>query len=358
MGTDAVAPSWGGLTVFALGVALGTRWSATAGHAAESGQTNVPPLVHQGDQIVIPTGSPLRFRLVVQQVAGKDSPHVLQVPAAVEADPARTVNILAPVTGKVVQLLVRLGDRVAKAYTDDDKAPDTLARSERAPNRARGLSQAGVGAAKDLEQAESDWAQARAECTRAEARLAQIGVHQGANAKSRLLTVRSPIAGSVTTLATSSDAMVNDPTSALMTVANLDSVWVTANVPEEKIATITKGEAVEVIFPAYPSERFRGTVSFLSGILEPDTHRKGEDPLRQSQRQVRPNMLATTSFQVPQHQALFVLNDARTTVFMETAHWTFEKGTVTPSYGAGDGTRIDGGLKGGERVLAKGGVAQ
>ena len=129
--------------------------SGRSGHAAEQGipDTTPPALVHQGDKIVIPQGSGLRSKLVVQPVAVKNSPHTLLLPAAVEADPARTVNILPPVAGKVVKLLVRLGDHVAKgqqlaviesgdlaqAYADDDKARDALHRAERTLERVRGL---------------------------------------------------------------------------------------------------------------------------------------------------------------------------------------------------------------------------
>ena len=83
----------------------------------------------------------------MQQVAVNNSPHTLVSPAVVEADPARTVNILPPVAGRVVKLEVRLGDRVVKgqplaviesgdlaqAYADDDKARDALQHAEPHP---------------------------------------------------------------------------------------------------------------------------------------------------------------------------------------------------------------------------------
>src|SRR5208337_215164 len=228
-----------------LGVGLATRLFNSSGHAAAQ-ETTPEALVHQGGKLIIPMSSVLRSRLVVQQVTIKNSPHILVLPAAVEADPARTINILPPVAGRVVKLIVRLGDHVVKgqplaviesgdlaqAYADDDKARDALQRAERTLERVRGLNKAGAGAVKDLEQAESDSAQARAEFNRAEARLKQIGVPSQPKGKSRLLTLIAPMTGSVTALTTASGAFVNDLNASLMTIANLDSVWVTANVPE------------------------------------------------------------------------------------------------------------------------------
>lgn len=370
----------GGVTIIlALGVWLGRHVPCSTGHAAEQADSDTTSLAftHQGDKIVIPQGSTLRSRLVVQQVAVKSSPHSLLFPATVEADPARTVNILPPVAGKVVKLLVRLGDRVAKgqqlaviesgdlaqAYADDDKARDALQHAEKTLERARGVQKAGAGAIKDLEQAESDAAQARAEFTRAEARLKQIGVPAQPKGKTRLLTLMAPMTGSVTALMTASGAFANDPTASLMTIANLDSVWVTANVPESDIAHIATSQSVDVSFPAYPGQLFHGTVAFVSDVLEPDTRRnKVRITFANPAGKFKPNMFANVSFAVPQKSAVFVPNSAllmdndNTIVLVEVAPWTFIKRPVIPGYGEGDGARIDKGLQPGDRIVVKGGV--
>ncbi|MGA2192667.1 MAG: efflux RND transporter periplasmic adaptor subunit [Nitrospirota bacterium] len=307
----------------------------------------------------------------------KSGPHALPVPAAVEADPARTVNILPPVAGKVVRLSVRLGDRVVKgqqlaviesgdlaqAYADDDKAHDALQHAGRTLERARGLNKAGAGAVKDLEQAESDYAQASAEFNRAEARLRQIGVTAQPKDGPRLLTLTAPMTGSVTALTTAPGAVVNDLTASLMTIANLDSVWVTANVPEIDIAHIAKGQSVDVSFPAYPGQVLHGSVSFVSDVMEPDTRRsKVRIAFSNPGGRLKPNMFANASFNVPQKSSVFVPNSAllmdndSTVVFVEVSPWTFIKRPVVPGYGEGDGARVDQGLSPGDRVIVKGGV--
>ena len=54
--------------------------------------------------------------------------------------------------------------------------------------------------------------------------------------ESRLLTLRAPSTGSVVALMCAPGAFANDTTAAIMTIASLDSVWVTANVPESDVA--------------------------------------------------------------------------------------------------------------------------
>jgi cobalt-zinc-cadmium efflux system membrane fusion protein len=364
------------IMIFVLGIGLGTRLFNSSSHAAVQ-ETTSPSLVHQGDKFIIPQGSALRSRLLVQQVTVNNSPHTLVLPAAVEADPAHTVNILPPVAGKVVKLGIRLGDHVVKgqplaviesgdlaqAYADDDKARDVLQRVEHTLERVRGLNEAGAGALKDLEQSESDHAQAKAEFNRAEARLKQIGVPSQPKDGSRLLTLTAPMTGSVTALTTAPGAFVNDMTASLMVIANLDSVWVTANVPETDIAHIAKGQSVDVSFIAYPGQVFHGTVAFVSAVVEPDTRRnKVRIAFSNPGGRFKPNMFANASFNVPQKSAVFVPNSAllmnndSTTVFVEIAPWTFVKRPVLLGYGEGDGARVDEGLNPGDRIVVKGGV--
>lgn len=364
------------IIIIVLGGGLGIRLLNSTGHAAVQ-ETTQPALVYQGDKFIIPEGSALRLRLVVQPVAIKKSPHTLVLPAAVEADPARTINILSPVTGRVIKLSVSLGDRVVKgqplavidsgdlaqAYADDDKARDALQHAERTLERVRGLHKSGAGSLKDLEQAESDYAQIKAEFSRAEARLKEIGVPSQPKDGSRLLTLTAPTTGSITVLATAPGAFVNDLNASLMTIANLDSVWVTANVPEIDIAHIAKGQSVDVSFAAYTGQVFHGTVAFVSDVVEPDTHRnKVRIAFSNPGGKFKPNMFANASFNIPQESAVFVPNSAllmdndSTVVFVEVAPWTFIKRLVLPGYGEGDGARIDEGLSPGDRIVVKGGV--
>ncbi len=162
---------------------------------------------------------------------------------------------------------------------------------------------------------------------------------------------------------TAPGAFVNDVTASLMTFANLDSVWVTANVPETDIADIAKGQSVDVSFAAYPGQVFHGTVAFVSDVVEPDTHRnKVRIAFSNPGGKFKPNMFANASFNIPQKSSVFVPNSAllmnndSTIVFVEVAPWTFVKRRVLPGYGEGEGARIDQGLNPGDRIIVKGGV--
>ena len=112
-----------------------------------------PPMVRQGSQIIVPAGSTLRERLTVMPAQVESVRPKLLLPAVVESDPTRTSTVLSPLSGRVVEVKVALGDRVtqgqvlavidspdlAQAYDDNDKAADTLqagAEEPRAPGRS------------------------------------------------------------------------------------------------------------------------------------------------------------------------------------------------------------------------------
>jgi membrane fusion protein, heavy metal efflux system len=333
-------------------------------------------LVRQGANIIIPANSPLRQRISVVTASQADSAHAVELPAQVEANPATTVNILPPLTGKVVALKVGLGDRVkkglpllviasgdfAQAAADQQKARDALQLAKRALERQRGVQQAGAGAQKDLEAAQSTYEQALYEFNRADTRVHALG-DIGTDLSGRGLTVFAPVSGSITALSVGLGQNVNDATASVMTISNLDAVWVTANVPENMLSYVSKGQNVRLNLNAYPDVQFKGKVSFISDVLQPDTRRSlVRIALDNKEGKLKPNMYATALFPVPQAvsasvptSALLMNNDS-TTVFVEVAPWTFTRRAVETGFEDNGQVRILSGVKVGEHVIGTGGV--
>jgi membrane fusion protein, heavy metal efflux system len=371
------------LTGLALGIAVDRFLIApkVSQDILQSSAQAVPhaqaPFSRIGNRVVVPPGSLLRSQLVVADVAAKEMSRSLVLPAMVESDPARTVKVLPPVTGRVVELKVQLGERVvegqelavidsgdlAQAYSDGEKAQSAVTLTKKALDRQLGLLKIGGGAVKEREQAESDYAQALSELDRAQTRLRSIGVSAEQMAKSRLLTIKAPVAGSLIDLQIAPGAFLNDMTAAAMTIANLETIWVTANVPEKDISFVFTGQTVNVTFPAYPDKVFSGKVLFVSDVIEPDTRRnKVRIAFDNPDKMMKPNMFANTTFLAPPvsrlivpTSALLMTND-KTSVFVEVAEWAFERRDVEVAYQEGPTVAVKTGLKPGERIVVKGAV--
>lgn len=336
-----------------------------------------PQLVREGDRIIVPEGSPLRAKLTVAAVAEQQVQRTLVLPAVVEADPSRLVKVLPPLAGRITQLKVQLGERVKEgqplavldspdlgtAYADHERSTVLLELARKNRDRARDLSKIGGTAIRELQQAETDYVTADVEHHRADARLKQIGVNPETSEPMRTLTIAAPIAGSVIALDVGAGAFWNDPNASLLTVADLSSVWVTANVPEKDTALVAKGQPVEVVFAAFPGEVFKGEVLFVSDVLDPDTRRtKVRIAFPNPAIRLKPNMFANVSFiaspqlvaTVPT-TALVMKNDGDR-VFVEVAPWTFVPRPVEINYQQGNSAVIKSGLTAGERAVVKGGV--
>jgi cobalt-zinc-cadmium efflux system membrane fusion protein len=368
---------WGGIGLgLLLLVALLTHGFGLL-NRGDKGPAEPQLMLRQGEKIIVPEGSALRSRLNVMAAAAQAVNPKLLLPAVVESDPARTAAVLAPLSGRLIALKVALGDRVsrgqvvaiidspdlAQAYTDNEKAAEAFKLNQKNIERQEAQNKLGVASDRDLDQAKSDYAQAAAEYTRTQAHLKTLGASASAKPASRELPVAAPVGGSVTALNVAPGNMINDPTQPLMTIADLSTIWVTAMVPEKDIGDVAKNQDAQVTLPAYPDRVLQGKVLFLSDVIDSDSHR-GKIRIAFANRDyaLKPNMFATVvlsggarSLVVLPSSALLMNND-RTSVFVATAPWTFERRNVDAQLEEGSSVAIRSGVSAGEQVLVKGAI--
>ena len=144
-----------------------------------------PAVERRNGNLFVPETSPLRQRLTVQPVTSETIQRQLVAPASVEAEPSRLAKIAPPLSGRVVKLFVRFGDSVkagaplftldapdlVSAQADYLKAKSALAQAERNLARQKDLKEHGIGAQRELEQAQTDRDTAESELERASTRL-------------------------------------------------------------------------------------------------------------------------------------------------------------------------------------------
>lgn len=333
-------------------------------------------MLRQGNKIIVPEGSMLRNRLSVMPAAAQSVEPKLTLPGIVESDPARTVVIFTPLSGRVVALKVGLGERVSRgellavldspdlgqAMEDDDKAADAARLTEKNLARQEAQNKLGVASDRDLDQARSDHAQAAAEFTRTQARLRSLGV-SAADRRSRLLPVIAPVSGSIIALSVAPGTLINDSSQPMLSIADLSTVWITALVPEKDIASVSKDQQAEVSVLAYPEHVLQGKVLFVSAVVEPDSRRnKIRIAFANEDNALKPNMFATVTLAGPKRAAVILpssallMNNDRTSVFIATAPWTFERRIVDTQLDEGSTVAIRSGVQPGEMVVVKGGI--
>jgi cobalt-zinc-cadmium efflux system membrane fusion protein len=154
---------------------------------------------------------------------------------------------------------------------------------------------------------------------------------------------------------------VVQPADTMFVVADLSSVWIVADIPEQNAGMMRIGETVEAEVAALPGRRIKGQLSFVSATVNPETRTvRVRMDLANPDRQLKPAMLATVVVRgKPQRQTIVpgtavVREENRDFVFVETAPGTFQLRPVTL------GAEIDGhrvvlsGLRDADRIVTDG----
>jgi len=341
-----------------------------------------PPVAvrHEGERLIVPADSPLRRTLVVAPATRETVAAPFNLPAIVEADPAKLVKVLPPLAGRIVTLNKHLGDTVkagdvlfsidsadlAQATSDAAKARAALTMARRNLDRQRELDKSEIAAKRDFEQAQTDYDQAASESERANARLALLGAKGGATAQvaggGHVLTVRSPISGRVVELNAATGGYWNDTTASLMTVADLSHVFVTANAQEKDLGHVYVGQSAAVKFDAY-GEPQQGKVRYVGDILDADTRTtKVRLVFDNPDAKLKPGMFAQATFLSQPHEGIVIPMSAivqsgfYTRAFIEVAPWQFEPRVIKLGAQIGDRMEVKSGLAAGDRVVVKEGV--
>jgi cobalt-zinc-cadmium efflux system membrane fusion protein len=216
---------------------------------------------------------------------------MLRVAGRIEADETRLARVSAPVTGRIVELnavegqQVRRGQVLATIYSTELasaqsaflKAHSQLQVAERAVSRARLLLDADVIGKAELQRREAELVQANADLAAAREQLGVLGFSRGEIEKlekSRAVSSVNHIVSSIDGIVLQRSATIGQVVQAVQTVyviADLSKVWVVADVPEQSAGGIRVGKDIEAEIPALPGEKIRGTLSFVSAVVNPET---------------------------------------------------------------------------------------
>lgn len=323
-----------------------------------------------GGEYVVPPGSPLRDRVTVGAVETQEVQGQLAAPATIEAEPTRMAKIAPPLPGRVVKLFVHFGDPVTTgtalftldspdlvaAQSDYLKAKSGAAQAERNLARQKDLVDHGVGAQRELEQAQTERDTAQSELDRTTTRLRLLGLSPGAVGGP--MTVTSPIAGRIVDLTTAPGQFQADPSVPVMIVADLTSIWVTASVQEKDIRRVHQGDDASVALAAYPGEPIDGKVLFVGDLLDPETRAiKVRVELSNKDMKLKPGMFATVSFkgkavsEVMVPTTALLLHGDKSSIFVEKGEWHFERRDVDVGAQIGDKVVITRGLEPNARIV-------
>jgi len=357
------------------------------GGAPETRAPEKPAAATEAGLMVIPEGSPRLARLRVEAIGQAEfEVDVVAAPGKVEANPNRISRVGMPVAGRVRQVLVKLGDAVEEgqplvlidspdagaaqtAYRQTlaqiRQAQSTLAKAEKDLARLKDLHEHRAAAMKEVLSGENDLTQAQADLEQIQAarddalhRLALLGLKPGAAAD---VAVRAPLAGKILEISVVPGEYRNDTNAPMMTIADLSTVWIGADVPESMIRLVQKGEAITVELSAYPGQIFRGRVTRISDVVDPVTRSvKVQAELANPAGRLRPEMYGQVRHnhgmaKMPAIPASAVVQkEGRDIVLIEEGKGRFRERAVKTGPRRGELAGILSGLAVGERAVVDG----
>jgi cobalt-zinc-cadmium efflux system membrane fusion protein len=306
----------------------------------------------------------------------------LRVSGVVKPNPNRLVDVSALIGGRVIEVLVNVGDRVRQgqvlarvnstelgfAQSDYLKAQARLAVAEKGRERALQLLEAKVIGTGEFQRREGEALAARAEHRAAADRLVLLGMTQpeiGRLAQAQRISskaaIRSPLEGTVIERRVAPGEGI-DQKSTLFVVADLGRLWVMADVHEKDIPKVQLGLPVEVHVTPYPQENFQGVILHIGEVIEPATRTvKVRTEMPNPDGRLKPEMFAvvriltTSEERVLSVPTIAVQKDhGRDVVFVQKAQGEFEPREVSLGEPSGDRLPVLKGLTEGEEIVTKG----
>ncbi len=336
----------------------------------------------------LPDQSPTLAHLQTERVALRPIRTTLKAQAGkVLANENHLAHLSARVPGHIVAVYANLGDRVkegdrlllldspafGEAQLEYRKARNALGVTEKSLERAQALLERGAIGAGEHQRREADYENARADVHEAEEKLHLLGMTEREiqrlaaktlpHAEVAQVSLRAPFRGEVIERNATIGEVI-DPNKTLFTVADLSTVWVRADFPEQQAGRLQPGLSVAVRVVAYPDIVFRGAVSYVGAMVDPTTRTvMARSDIPNPDRRLRPEMFADVTLIMPEQSVLSVPHTAiqqvgsRTVVFIVRGPRRFESREVVIAPTATEYVQVITGLAAGDEVVTQGSYA-
>lgn len=363
------------------------------GSPAVEAETNPPPAATASAapaEIVLDPAAPELQQMSIEPVRAIPIPSdEVVAPAKIEANPNRVSHAVLPVPGRIVHVMVQLGDAVTEgqpvvsidsptvgetqsAYLQADasvrQAELAIAKADADLARITDLYQHQAVAQKEvlaaqttLELTKATLDQAQSARQHALRSLQLLGLKPGEF--QQLVTVTAPISGKVLEISVVDGEIHNEINTSLITIADLSRVWATSDVPESDIRHCRIGGLADLELIAYPNETFRARVTRIADTVDPATRTiEVSAELDNHTGRLRPEMFGRLHYAdalVPTlwiPEAAVVQANGANLVFVEQSTGRFLPVTVTLGNRYRNGFAVTAGLRAGQKVVTQGAV--
>lgn len=308
----------------------------------------------------------------------RESPFELTFATAgtIRAEAGKLAEIAMPMDGRIAKTFVSLGNNVSKGTPLFSISSPNFAElckqyfqaeanctlQEKEYSRKLKLHSEGVVSKKELDEAETNLELARKEYSQWQSTMDVFGIDRKSLKSDGAMVICSPINGEVVRLEANIGQYVKSDSPAPVTIANLESVWVTAQLKEYYINRIHENDSVEVLINSDDNYHIAGNIVYIGKILNPDT-RSAEVIVECSNadKRLKPGMFAHVHFTAKGQQAIQIPATAvmqgedNPFVYVTSSNGKkYEKRSIVVESADSGMMRVISGLEIGEVYVAKG----
>jgi Cu(I)/Ag(I) efflux system membrane fusion protein len=172
-----------------------------------------------------------------------------------------------------------------------------------------------------------------------------------------VLTVYAPSSGIVLKRETLPGKYV-EPGTTLYEVADLSTVWISADIYESEVSAVTLNQSASITFAAYPEKIFRGNVSYVYPSLNTEARTvRVRVELPNPELKLKPGMYGNVILRMEAVPTLVVPKEAvletglRQLVFLDRGQGRYEPASVKLGRRSQDDVEVLEGLKEGDRIV-------
>jgi cobalt-zinc-cadmium efflux system membrane fusion protein len=308
-------------------------------------------------------------------------PRVLRLTGAVAYNAFATTPVFSAIGGPVEKILVDPGQVVhlnqpllvvsspdySAARSTYLKANGVFLLADKNYERSKDLYEHKAIAERDLQQAEADRAAALADLQSGEDALRVLGIkdpEKFADTKATAeVPVLAPVGGEVVERLVGPGQLLQAGATQCFTISDMSTVWVLVNVYQSDLAYVHVGDTVEIDTDSYP-DKLHGKISYLAPALDPNTRTlQARIVAGNPGGKLKKDMYVTAVVQAGAMSEVLtvpdaaVLHDSENVPFVylqQTAAGKFARRVVKIGDSNDGRTRIESGLKEGDKVVGDG----
>ena len=206
--------------------------------------------------------------------------HCLILTGKVEYDPDKIISYTPLINGIVEKTYFSLGDKVQKSQSlldirsselsglqSEQIALETeLKIAQRELKTAQSMYDDNMLSERELLEAQGRVRQAEANLEKIKSDMTVMGTSKG----NGIFSIQSPMTGYIVHKKASPGSTLSADGEPVFTVADLSTVWITANVYASDLQFVSESMDVEITTLSYPDEVFYGKVNSLSQVFDPE----------------------------------------------------------------------------------------